>query len=150
MRYLDKCRRRGHIKFIICAFGQCYNEKKNLRRWLSNVKKFADILAVYDDGSIDGSKRILAKKADIFISAERNDWKNEITHKKMLLEKCYKEHPEIDAYFWLDMDEITSTQVIENMENIVGTMLELEKDGMAFCNIALWKSENFYRKHFPY
>lgn len=133
---------------MIIAFTQCFNEQSsgNLQRWLNNVRKYADIVIAFDDGSTDGSKEILFKECDFVVAGLKNDWKREIYHKKYLLEIVQGMYPEASAIMWTDCDEICSKQLIENMKSIVNHMIDENIDGISFPEEQLYLSETWVRK----
>ena len=59
----------------ICGFLQIYNEleKGNLKRCITNLKKYCDYIAVYDDGSTDGSFDYLVEQECILLKGAKND-----------------------------------------------------------------------------
>lgn len=133
-------------KYKVCVFSQSYNEleTKHLPRWIENVKLFADTIAVFDDGSQDGTYEYLVPFCDILIRGKSTDWKNELYHKKKLMEKVQK-NLKPDFVFWLDIDEVVSRQIVENIQTICHTMRKNKYDGAFFREINLWKSEDKYR-----
>ncbi len=133
-------------KYKVVVFSQCYNELEtgHLPRWIKNVKQFADAIAVYDDGSTDGSYEYLVPFCDKLIKGKNNVWKKELKHKQDLMtEVQLKLKP--DFVFWLDIDEVASRQIVENIQNICHTMRKNKYDGAFFREINLWKSEDKYR-----
>ena len=133
-------------KYKVCVFSQCFNELEtgHLSRWINNVKKFADVIAVYSDGSTDGSYEYLVPFCDLLIKGKTNAWKNELKHKQnLMIEVQTKLKP--DFIFWLDIDEIASRQIVENIQIMCHTMRKNKYDGAFFREINLWKSEDKYR-----
>ena len=129
---------------VICIFSQCYNElsKGNLKKWFKHVKGFAEIIAVYDDGSTDGSDVYLERHVDLLIKGGINNLKQETLHKQLLLEKCLAEFPNIDWFFWLDIDEILDASGTKNIKNFCE---QADKEGYFFDEITLWRSNCWKR-----
>ncbi len=132
--------------FKICVFSQIYNEMAsgNLKRWVNNVMQFCDAVGVYSDGSDDGSYDYLVPFCDVLIHKKTNDWRNELKHKQELAIEI-QEKIKPDFIFWLDMDEVASKQIVENIQEICMWMRANKYDGMFFKEINLWKSEEYYR-----
>lgn len=133
-------------KYKICVFAQSYNEleTKHLPKWIKNVKLFADAIAVYDDGSQDGTFEYLVPFCDVLLRKKSNDWKNELLHKKALIKKV-QERIKPDFVFWLDIDELVSRQIVENIQNICHSMRKNKYDGAFFQEVNLWKSKHKFR-----
>lgn len=131
---------------------QIYNELEtgNLPRFIESVSKYCDALVIYNDGSTDGSDDWICSNKSKFnkklehiwtIHGEKNNFKNEIAHKQIMLQHCIE--LESDWIFWLDCDE-----VIEKCGED-GKLRELcemaDCDAYGFREINLWRSESFYR-----
>jgi len=131
----------------ICGFLQVYNELKkgNLERCINNLKKYCDYIAVYDDGSTDGSANYLIEKECIFITSWKNDYLNEIAHKQQLLNHILENYKDIDWFFWLDADEVLDANGIKNLRKFCE---KADKDGYYFPEITLWRSDCWARKDY--
>ena len=123
----------------ICAFAQCYNELSlgNLKRWLDNTQKYADYIAVYDDGSTDGSADFLSEqKVDLLIRGGKNDFINESRHRAQLLWAA-KEQLKPDWFVWTDVDEVLDKNALLNLRKFLETA---EHEGYELEGINLWRS----------
>ena len=129
----------------ICGFLQIYNEleKGNLKRCINNLKKYCDYIAVYDDGSIDGSRDYL--KGCIVIHANKNDFLNETTHKQELMNYVLENHKDIDWFFWLDADEVLDAEGTKNLREFCE---KADMEGYFFPEITLWRSDCWARKDY--
>ena len=136
-----------YSKMKLCGFLQVYNEmeKGNLPRCISNLKKFCDVIAVYDDGSTDGSVNYLMSEGGIvYIRGDRNDFLNETRHKQQLLDYVLGIHPDIDWFFKIDCDEVLSKGGVEGIRGICEGA-EKDIDGIALNQVNLWRSYGWYR-----
>lgn len=132
-----------HYK-IICIT-QVYNElrKGNLERFWKFIEPVCDGLVVYDDGSTDGSYEYMLDKAIFTLRAGENDFKNEVNHKKILLEYALKLQP--DFILWLDADEVLTANAEVELQNLCKYADENNIDGLSFHEINLWRSHSWKR-----
>ncbi|MHA1852564.1 MAG: glycosyltransferase family 2 protein [Candidatus Heimdallarchaeaceae archaeon] len=128
----------------ICGFLQVYNELKkgNLIRCLNNLKYYCDYIAVYDDGSTDGSNKVLKRYGCDIIRNEKNDFLAERKHEQELLEFAIKKHPDITWFFLLDADEVLDANGTKNIRKFCETA---DKEGYYFPEITLWRSDCWAR-----
>jgi head-tail adaptor len=131
------------MEIKIAAFSQCFNEleKGNIERWIDQSRKWADILAVYDDGSNDGSSDILKNECEIYIRGEKNDFRNELTHKNMLIKKIPRS---VDWIVWLDFDDVLETDGVSRIRSFFVKAPGFV-EGYMMRNVNLWRSENWER-----
>lgn len=133
---------------LIC---QIYNEleKDNLPRFMESIDLYCDALVVYNDGCTDGSCEWIADnyprnnqlKEIHFIHSKVNDFKNEIKHKQLLLDKAIE--IESSFVFWLDFDE-----VVEPRGETGGIREICESatcNAYGFKEVNLWRDPGFYR-----
>ena len=100
-------------------------------------------MAVYDDGSTDGSCHGALKKYDcLVLRSEKNDFLNETRHKQELLEFVLKQHKDIDWFFWLDADEVLDANGTKNLRSFCE---RADRDGYYFKEITLWRSDCWAR-----
>lgn len=138
----------------VCAFMQVYNEllTGNLKRCITNLKKYCDIIAVYNDGSTDGSAEYLEKKENCCVlRGGKNDFKNETNHYQQLLDFILEKHKDIDWFFFICADEILSKVGIEKIRGICEAT-DKSIDGFHIDQVNLWRSYGWYRTDFyaPY
>ncbi len=128
----------------ICGFLQIYNEleKGNLKRCITNLKKYCDYICVFDDGSTDGSTEYLIKEGCKVIKGLKNDFLNETKHKQWLLETALSCYKDIDWFFWLDCDEVLDANGTKNLREFCE---KADKEGYYFPEITLWRSESWKR-----
>lgn len=131
----------------ICGFLQVYNEleKGNLERCINNLKKYCDLIAVYDDGSIDGSSDYLLANECIIIKSGYNEFLDETAHKQRLLDFVLQSHKDIDWFFWLDADEILDANGTKNIRKFCE---KADKEGYEFPFITLWRSDCWARNDY--
>jgi len=131
----------------ICGFLQVYNEleKGNLKRCIKNLKKYCDYIAVYDDGSTDGSTEYLLKQNCILIRDPKNDFLNETSHKQQLMDFVLENHKDIDFFIWLDADEVLDSNGTKNLREFC---IKADKEGYYFLEITLWRSDCWARKDY--
>ncbi|MEG8945549.1 glycosyltransferase [Rosettibacter firmus] len=132
-------------KYKIVCITQIYNEirKQNLERFWKHINSVCDALVVYDDGSTDGSYEYMLDKATFIIRAGENDFKNEINHKKILLQYALKLQP--DFILWLDADEVLTANAKEELQKLCKYADENNIDGISFHEINLWRSYSWKR-----
>ncbi|MFA3783812.1 glycosyltransferase [Melioribacteraceae bacterium 4301-Me] len=132
-------------RYKIIAITQVFNElrKSNLERFWKYLQPVVDGLVVYDDGSSDGSFEYLSDKAMFILRGGENDFKNEINHKKVLLEKALELKP--DFVLWLDADEVLTANAAIEIQNLCRYADENEIDGISFHEINLWRSNSWQR-----
>lgn len=133
-----------HNYKIVCIT-QVYNEirKGNLERFWKFIEPVCDGLVVYDDGSTDGSYEYMLDKAIFTLRAGENDFKNEVNHKKILLEYALKLEP--DFILWLDADEVLTANAEVELQNLCKFADENNIDGISFHEINLWRSYSWKR-----
>lgn len=142
---------------------QTYNElaNGNLPKYMYHVAKYCDTVCIYDDGSndgtmdyvfdvwdpwirgmclIDGTDHNWKLRKILYINGFKNDFKNELTHKQMQLEKC-KENG-VDWILRLDADETLDARAIPIIRE---TIKNTKYPSFAFHTINLWRSPCFYR-----
>ncbi|MBI5730155.1 MAG: glycosyltransferase family 2 protein, partial [Ignavibacteriales bacterium] len=132
-------------RYKIVAITQVYNElrKNNLERFWKYLEPVVDGLVVYDDGSTDGSYEYLSDKAIFILKDGENDFKNEINHKKVLLETALQLKP--DFILWLDADEVLTANAATEIQNLCRYADENKIDGISFHEINLWRSNSWQR-----
>jgi len=117
-------------------------KRGNLKRCLNNLKEYCNYIAVYDDGSTDGSYKVLKEYGCDIIRGKPNDFLNETTHKQHLLSFALRLHPDIDWFFWLDCDEVLDANGTKNLRKFCE---EATQDGYYFREITLWRSDCWAR-----
>ncbi len=129
---------------IVCIT-QIYNEirKGNLERFWKFIEPVCGGLVVYDDGSTDGSYEYMLDKAIFTLRAGENDFKNEVNHKKILLEYALKLEP--DFILWLDADEVLTANANVELQKLCKYADENNIDGISFHEINLWRSHSWKR-----
>ena len=133
----------------ICGFLQVYNEleKGNLKRCISNLKKYCDYIVVYDDGSADSSVDYLEKEGCLVLRGEKNDFKDEIRHYQCLLDFALNKFLDIDWFFQIAADEILSREGIKKIKKICENAGK-EIDGFSISQVNLWRGFGWYRTDF--
>lgn len=129
---------------VICIT-QIFNEirKENLPRFWQYIQPLVDGVIVYDDGSTDGSYEYLQGKTLEIIRGGSNDFKNEINHKKILLDRALNYKP--DFILWLDADEVLSTDSREEIQILCRYAVDNNIDGIALHEVNLWRSSDWKR-----
>lgn len=129
---------------IICIC-QVYNEleKGNLERFIRYIKPVVDEFIIYDDGSTDGSYEYAMNHTSHVIRGFRNEFKNEIKHKQLMLEKVL----ELGADFilWLDADEVLSAGAKAKLHDLCRYVEENNLDGLKLHQVNLWRSHSWQR-----
>lgn len=127
----------------LIAMIQVYNEVKNgnLRRCLESVSNYCDAIQVYDDGSTDNPRPLYEKYNCDVIYSQQNDFKNELSHKQMQLDRC--QEMGADWIWRIDADEVI--EWIGEKGAIRALCLQTWKDSWAFHMVNLWRHPSFYR-----
>jgi len=122
-----------------------YNEieKGNLIRFYKYIKPLVDNIVIYDDGSTDGSYEYSINQTPYVIRGSKNDFKNEINHRQLMLEKALELSP--DFILWLDADEVLSSQSKEELQNICSECINKNYDGIAIKELNIWRSHTWRR-----
>jgi glycosyltransferase involved in cell wall biosynthesis len=104
--------------FKIICICQVYNEleKGNLKRFYKHIKSVADAIVIYDDGSTDGSFEYSLKQTPYVIRGSKNDFKSEISHRQLMLQKALELSP--DFILWLDADEVLCALASEKLQEV--------------------------------
>ena len=131
--------------YKIVVITQIFNElrKQNLERFWKYIQPVCDALVVYDDGSTDGSYEYMLDKAVFTLRAGENDFENEVSHKKILLEYALKLKP--DFILWMDADEVLTANAKDELQNLCKYADENNLDGISFHEINLWRSNSWKR-----
>ena len=131
----------------VFVFTQCYNELQRgfLESWVDHVYDFADGLVVYDDASTDGSYEFLKEKSDLVLRGQVNNHKLETIHKDMLMKEAKRKFPDVDLWFWLDIDEFIESLFVDDFREICQDFMASEYDGMSFPEVTIWRSECYRR-----
>ena len=137
----------------ICGFLQMYNEveKGNLERCLKNMKQICDDIVIYDDGSTDNSVEVAKRYTNHIICGEKNDFLNELSHKRRLL-KYAQEFIKPDWFLWLDADEVVDRKgtnggirlLCEQGITEVSNQLDQSR-GYRMREVTLWRSQYLKR-----
>lgn len=133
------------MKFKIICICQIYNEieKGNLERFYQYIKPLVDGVVIYDDGSTDGSYEYSLNQTPYVIRGGKNDFKSEIIHRQLMLEKALELSP--DFILWLDADEVLSIQSKEELRNVCRECVENNSDGVAMKELNIWRSHTWRR-----
>lgn len=135
----------------LTCMAQIYNELEtnNLPRFMDSIKRYCNSLVIYNDGCTDGSIDWINNNYHFdytldeihFIHGERNDFRNEIAHKKLMLQKCID--IDSDWIFFIDFDEVIEKR---GEDGGIRGLCESDKcDAYGFGEVNLWRSESFYR-----
>ena len=133
------------MKFTTVCICQIYNEldKGNLKRFYKYAKPLFDAIVVYDDCSSDGSFEYSLENADHVIRGKKNDFTDEISHKRNLLDAALKFSP--DFIVWLDADEILIANAAEKLPKIYQYCIDNDIDGVSLKILNLWRSYHWIR-----
>lgn len=122
---------------------QVYNEvaNGNLERCLESVSNYCDEIQVYDDGSTDEPGRLYEKYNCDVIYSQQNDFKNELSHKQLQLDRC--KEMGADWVWRIDADEVI--EQVGEKGGIRALCEQSEHDSWAFHMVNLWRDPAFYR-----
>jgi hypothetical protein len=136
----------------IVGFTQLRNElsKGNLHNWLKQMFEICEYVYVYDQNSDDGSKEIYKNFSNLrVIESEINDFKNEISCKKKLLDTLLLEQPDTEFIIWLDGDSLLDSRLTNDNNKILIDICNYAKnnniDGILLGHYNLWRSDIHYR-----
>jgi len=142
---------------LICV-AQTYNENKyhgwdgktNLERFMESVSQYCDALVLYDDGSIDTTKKFVSEFTKtrsfsiVYIDGGSNDFINEQQHKARLLDEARKCNA--DVVLWLDIDEIFERDAeCGGLRQLAWELIEKNIDAANFYQKNLWRTNRFVR-----
>lgn len=131
------------IKLV--GFLKIYNEASsgNLERVLRHMSKFCDDIVVCDCESTDNGVEI-TKRYTSHILHEKNNFRNELSTKQVMLDYALKLRP--DWIVWLDADEIFDRNGESgSIRKLCAYGNQEEIDGFLFHEYNLWKSDRKYR-----
>jgi glycosyltransferase involved in cell wall biosynthesis len=133
------------MKFRIVCITQIYNELRNgnLERFVKYVPPLVDALVVYDDASTDGSYEYMLNHTPHVIRGLRNDFVNEISHKKLMLDTALRLGP--DFIMYLDADEVFTANTRSRFQDLCAYCVEDQIDGLSFHELNLWRSKSWRR-----
>ena len=140
--------RPGTGPFIV-GFLKVYNEllKGNLHRVLENLSAVCDVIAVCDDGSVDGSYEVLSKHPKIpknlLIRHDAPDFDSEIARKQELFERVSALKPQ--WILWLDGDEVLDAAGVADLREYLHSMRANTIRSFAFHEVNLWMGTGWAR-----
>lgn len=142
---------------------QMYNEKSiigpdgksNLGRFLMSIERYCDALVMYDDASTDDSVAMLELwnaslphrydnvrlKEIHIIKGTTNDFRSEMSHKALALDKC--KQIDSDWILWLDVDEVIEAK--GERGGVRELCVTTKFDAVNLFNKNLWRSDRYYR-----
>lgn len=100
------------LSFYVLTF----NSEKHIDTILQQVKKIVDEIIIVDSGSTDRTKEIALRYTDYFFERK---FDNYINQREYAIQKCSNEW-----LFFLDSDEIPSSELIESIEAIKRSQLD--------------------------
>lgn len=128
------------LKFI--AIIQAFNElPDNLPRCVASARRLCQEIVGYDDGSTDGSGAWMDAHMDHVFHGAKNDWHDEIAHKKLMLDEAKRRGA--DWILWIDCDEQLMRGTPDAVKKRIAENPELT--GICLCEINLWGDEQHYR-----
>lgn len=128
------------MKFI--AIVQAFNEMpENLPRCVASARRLCHEVVGYDDGSTDGTGAWMDANLDHVFHGERNEWKEEIRHKHLMLEEARRRGA--DWVLWIDCDEELSPPAVAAIPRAIGADPALT--GVCIPEINLWRDRQHYR-----
>ncbi len=129
---------------IICIC-QVYNEieKGNLKRFFEYTKPLVNDIIIYDDGSTDGSFEYALDQTPYVIRGAKNSFKDEISHRQMMLEKA--KALKADFILWLDADEVLSNSTKAKLQELCNFCVSNNYDGIALHELNIWRSSTWRR-----
>jgi glycosyltransferase involved in cell wall biosynthesis len=132
-------------KYKIVGICQIYNEmrKGNLERFVTQVFPLVDEMVVYDDGSTDGGLEFIKKHTKYILRGVKNDFKNEVEHRKILIEEALKLSP--DFILWLDADEVMTSNAAKRLPELCSYCTDNDIDGISLHELNLWRSHTWRR-----
>ncbi len=132
-------------KYSIICICQIYNEldKGNLDRFVKCIMPHVDGLAVFDDGSTDGSYEYMLKHTPHVIRGEKTDLADEMRKKQVLLDYALQLKP--DFILWLDADEVFTANANSKLQELCAYCVENQIDGISFHELNLWRSKSWRR-----
>jgi hypothetical protein len=136
----------------IVGFAQHRNElsKGNLYNWLKCMESVCEQIYVYDQASDDGSIEILRNHPKVtLIESPVNDFSNESSCKRELLQKLLLDHPDTDWVFWMDCDTLLGDDLLKNGgAELVNVLVQANNSGEELLSLGhynLWRSDRYYR-----
>ena len=130
----------------IVGFLQVRNEVTtgHLDRFLKINMELLDALYVIDDGSDDGTVEALEAAGAVVIRNSQSNFMNEISNKRMLLERLKESENPGTGILWLDADEVLFTSR-EELHSLTSSAFVQGFDSVSLNHLNLWRSESFHR-----
>lgn len=130
----------------IVGFLQVRNEVStgHLERFLKLNMELLDSLYVIDDASDDGTVKALEAVGAHVIRNSQSNFMNEVSNKRVLLEKIKESEEPGTGILWLDADEVLFSSR-EELHALAKAAFEQGFDSVSLNHLNLWRSENFHR-----
>lgn len=131
--------------YKIVGICQVYNEivKGNLERFVKHILPLVDSLVVYDDASSDGSFEYMRQFTPHIIRGSKNDFTNEVAHRKLLIDEALKLAP--DFILWLDVDEVLTANAVFRLQELCQYCIDKNLDGISMHELNIWRSNTWRR-----
>jgi len=137
----------------ILGFSQLHNElsKGNLRNWMKCMQSVCDYIYIYDNASDDGSIEYYSMFDNVRVVASPINRHavegSDRFGKKILLDKCLNEHPDVDWIFWMDGDTMLDNRLLnkKTLTNLLSKSEDKGVDGVLLGHYNLWRSDIYYR-----
>lgn len=133
------------MKIVVAV--RCYNEQKNIKRFLKGYD-WADSIVVSDGGSKDrsiemlqGHPKVKLFHFDQFETVERYRWNPDAPHMNFVLEKAKEEEP--DWIIFDDMDDVPNILLRESARQLLENFASPQVNAF---RLYLWGEKLFFPK----
>ena len=130
----------------IVGFSQLHNEheKGNLENWFRCMNAVCDKIYILDQASTDNSQEIYENEEKaVVVYGEINNFENEISCKKLLLERLLKNEPDADWIFWMDGDTLLERRLLDRTQ--LESLLDTDADSISLGHLNMWRSKTHFR-----